>query len=184
MKTSLQGKLLIANRELSDPNFFQSVVLMLQHDTDGAVGLVVNRPSEARLKALWKKLEGGSCRYEGPLYRGGPCEGPLMALHDNVALADSTIIEGLYHSTSREAIAELVAKPPKILKIFAGYSGWGDEQLDNEMKEGSWLVAPAKLEYFASDDDHLWRTVTSGIIGAALIKAAQVKHVPNDLRMN
>lgn len=181
---SLQGHFLIASHELTDPNFFQTVVLLVQHDDEGAMGLIVNRPSETPLKKLWKKLEQGVCRHTGVLYRGGPCEGPLMALHDAPELADSTVLDGLYYSTGRDSIAELVAKPPQFLKLFAGYSGWGAEQLENELAEGSWRVLTAKREHLSADDLQLWRKLTGDIIGAELIRAANVKHVPKDLRLN
>ncbi len=181
---SLQGHFLIASQELTDPNFFQAVVLLVQHDDDGAMGMIVNRPSDTPLKKLWSKVEKGPCRFPGLLYRGGPCEGPLMALHDAPELADSTVLDGLYYSTGRDTIAELVAKPPQFLRIIAGYSGWGAGQLESELAEDSWRVLPAKREHLQEDDAQLWRKLTGDIIGAALIKAAHVKHVPKDLRLN
>ena len=181
---SLQGHLLASDRGLTDPNFFQAVVLMVQHDAQGAMGIVLNRPSDARVAALWKKMNAGPCRHAGVLYHGGPCEGPVMALHDDPRLADSTILDGVYFASDREAINELLAKERSLLKIFAGYAGWSDGQLEAELEEGSWLTTPAKREHFAIDESELWKRVTGEIVGAALIRAANVRHVPNDLRLN
>lgn len=181
---SLEGHFLIAGQELTEPTFFQTVILLVQHDDSGAMGVIVNRPSETPLKKLWKQVEHGPCKFNGLLYRGGPCEGPLMALHDAPELADQTVLDGLYFTNGRDTIAELVAKPPQFLRIFAGYSGWAAGQLEGEMDEGSWRVSPAKRDQLTADDSQLWRKLTGDIIGAALIKAAHVKHVPKDLRLN
>ena len=181
---SLAGHLLISDRSLTDPNFFQTVILMVQHDQDGALGLIINRPSNAHLKSLWPKIGEGKCHYEGLVYRGGPCEGPLMALHCERALSDSQVLENVFHTTSREAVAELVGQTDIPLKVFAGYSGWSAGQLEQELNEGSWLALPAKSEHVFGDTDELWKSVTGAVVGAALIKAAGLKHVPSDPRLN
>src|SRR4051795_298785 len=95
---SLQGQLLIAAPKLRDPNFFRSVVLLVQHDEQGSLGLVLNRPLEVSIRAAWKQLSSTSCEIDGNLYQGGPCEGCLMALHTDVEASDMEVTEGVQFS--------------------------------------------------------------------------------------
>jgi len=78
---SLQGHLLIASPTLLDPNFRKSVVLLVQHNEEGAMGLVLNRPTETKLCEAWTQVAETDCASDASLNLGGPCEGPLMALH-------------------------------------------------------------------------------------------------------
>ncbi len=181
---SLQGQLLIATRELLDPNFLQAVILLVQHNEDGAIGLVLNRPTPALLSAIWKKIGSGKCRAQGPLYRGGPCEGPLMALHTDPKWAENEVLPGLYYSADRDEINQLVKQPPAHLKIFAGYAGWGGGQLEGELHEKSWVVTPADAETLMLPDDRIWEETMRHVMGSVMLKSLRIKHVPKDLRAN
>src|SRR5438876_10549654 len=78
---SLQGQLLLATVKLVDPNFARAVVLMVQHDENGAMGLILNRPLETTIQEVCSQQLDLTCAVDGPLHLGGPCEGPLMILH-------------------------------------------------------------------------------------------------------
>ena len=82
MSTNLSGRLLIASPYLTDGNFLRSVIFMIRHDAEGAFGLVINRPTERRFRELIDLTSGGQPREDDQIYRGGPVEGPLLALHD------------------------------------------------------------------------------------------------------
>src|SRR3982751_5237695 len=78
---SLKGHLLISSPRLMDPNFVRTVVLMVQHGEEGALGLILNRPLQATVRDVCEKVLETPCEIEAPLHQGGPCEGPLMVLH-------------------------------------------------------------------------------------------------------
>ena len=78
---SLKGHFLVASPHLADANFYRSVVLMIQHDEDGAVGLVLNRPTDNTIAEVWEMISESPCDVQGCVSIGGPVAGPLMALH-------------------------------------------------------------------------------------------------------
>ena len=154
------GHLLIAPAWMSDPNFAHSVVLLLHHDQTGAFGLVLNRPTGTRVGEVWKQATGGTCSLEAAVYLGGPVPGPLLALHDRVEAADRVALDGVYMTTDPERLAALLAKPPDVLRVFAGYSGWGEGQLEHELQDAAWVTTPARTtDVFLEPVTDIWRTV-------------------------
>jgi putative transcriptional regulator len=164
---SIAGHLLVASKFLRDPNFMQSVVLMVQHDKDGALGLVLNRPGDKTVAQVWERIGHDPCDSSQPVYRGGPVPGPLMALHTLEALAELEVLPGLYFSTHRDALDGLV-RQETTYRLFAGHSGWGSGQLEGEMDVGGWLTTPAMLDDIWAESDSLWKSVT-GRIGLAIV---------------
>jgi len=138
---------LIAMPSLRDHNFADSVILMLEHTTDGAVGLVINRPFPGDIAVVsqglgisWPKRTLGDIRYGGPVRTQAGC----IVHPPNVMFADSQLLtRGIAVSTSRDALDALVANVECPFRLMLGYAGWGPGQLEREMKEGSWLLAPA-----------------------------------------
>jgi putative transcriptional regulator len=156
----LQGSLLIAGASLLDPNFRRTVVLIGHHDEDGAVGVVLNRPSEVEVAdaapPLARLVEQGE-----RLFIGGPVESAAaVVLADlehperaNVVAFGS--IGFLPEETGPEELGEI-----RRARVFAGYAGWGPGQLEGELGEGSWIVEPAQpADVFTPDPDGLWGTV-------------------------
>ena len=156
---SLQGKLLVSSPALVDPNFRKTVVLIAHHDDDGAMGLVLSRPSDVVAAEAVPALEGlpGA---EEPVYVGGPVQPEafmVLADFEDVAQAAAPILDGL-------GFMPADAEPDDLrinrLRLFSGYSGWGSGQLEAELAEASWIVVDALAEdAFADDPDNLWRTV-------------------------
>ena len=89
---SLRGQLLIAPPHLTDPNFAKTVVFIVQHDTEGAFGLVLNRPSDTGIHEVWEKMRGRRCARRDFLYVGGPVQGPLMLLHGDPFAGDAEVM--------------------------------------------------------------------------------------------
>jgi putative transcriptional regulator len=168
---SLQGHLLIASPKLPDQNFFRSVVLMIQHDEEGAFGLILNRPTGITIQEIWSKIGEGAVDCDLPMHLGGPVAGPLLALHARGDLSEGEVIAGVHFASQKEAINELVRSAEKRLMIFSGYSGWGGGQLDDELEAGGWLSMPAASEHVFDPPDDLWRKVV-GDIGAEIIRPA------------
>src|SRR3954463_15372021 len=156
---SLAGKLLVSSPALVDPNFRRTVVLMTHHDEDGAVGLVLSRPSELRIDEAGPDL--GELPFaDDVVYLGGPVQPEAV-----VVLAELTepaeelepIVGSVVSIPPGLEPAEL---PASRVRVFAGYSGWGPGQLEAELEEPAWIIAPAEAEdVFTSDPDELWRRV-------------------------
>jgi putative transcriptional regulator len=156
---SLAGKLLVSSPSLHDPNFRKTVVLIAHHDEDGAMGLVLSRPSDVSGADAAPTLDGipGS---EDPVFVGGPVEPTalmVLAEFDDVDDAAAPIIG---HLGFMPADAEPNDLSIQRLRIFAGYSGWSSGQLEAELAEPAWLVVDAHPDdAFAEDPEELWRTV-------------------------
>lgn len=156
---SLQGKLLVSSPSLIDPNFRKTVVLVAHHDDEGALGLVLSRPSDVPAAEAVPLLEGlpGA---DGPVFVGGPVQPDafmVLAEFENVDEAAAPIMDGLGFMPADTEPEDLSIKR---LRLFAGYSGWGAGQLEAELEEPSWIVVDAEADdAFADDPDELWRTV-------------------------
>jgi putative transcriptional regulator len=158
---SLTGHLLLAGPALWDPNFRRAVVLIGQHDEDGAVGVVLNRATELTVAEAAPPL--APIVGDGdPLFLGGPVE-PSSA----VVVADLSepghaqiLALGSIGFLSPEVPAEAVGEIRRA-RVFAGYAGWGPGQLELEMtEEGSWIAEPATPgDIFTSDPEGLWSAV-------------------------
>lgn len=181
---SLQGQLLIASSDLLDPNFLRTVVLIVQHGHDGALGLVLNRQTTTTLKQVWSQVGESPCERDDLLYLGGPVSGPLMAVHTLATAGEIEIIPGLHFSARAEELRELAAEHEQAVRFFVGHSGWGPGQLENELDSGSWLRAPATIEAVFSNTDDLWLRVTRQVVGSTLISALNIKHVPPNPNLN
>jgi putative transcriptional regulator len=182
--TSLAGKLLVASPDLRDPNFARSVVLMLQHAEAGAIGLVLNRRSGTPLSAIWDQVTDVPCTLDLPVMTGGPVEGPLVILHGDAELNEREIMPGVYFSAHKDLITELLAQGELPMRVFAGYSGWGEGQLEAEMQEGSWSTTAATQELIFGDEETLWQQATKRIADDILIHGLGIKHVPDSPELN
>ncbi len=157
---SLKGKLLISSGGLYDPNFRHTVVLLAEHNEEGAVGVVLNRPLEAEVENAVPAL----ADLVGPgelLFDGGPVE-PRQA----VLLAELTGPE-LIDVPVFGSVGFLTGEVPEFLeshvlraRVFLGHAGWGPGQLEAEMEADSWIVEPAtEDDVFTPSPDELWRAV-------------------------
>ncbi|HEX7377749.1 MAG TPA: YqgE/AlgH family protein [Pirellulales bacterium] len=181
---SLTAHFLIASGELADPNFFRTVVLIFRHNEEGAAGVVLNRRMNATVKQIWEQVSETPCDCQASLHIGGPVEGPLMALHGDEDLAEMSIFSGVYLSTGRELLEKLVAERRDPLRFFVGYAGWSEGQLEKELRDGSWLIAPATAEQVFGAVDDLWQQLTRSIVSRAFLSALNIKNVPPDVSLN
>jgi putative transcriptional regulator len=181
---SLEGHFLVASRELLDPNFARSVVLLLQHSEEGAMGLVLNRPTKTTLEEAWRQASEAPCPMDALIHLGGPCRGPLMAIHGDAALGEIEVLGGLYFCADPENIERLVLKPEEPARFFVGFSGWGPGQLEAELKEDSWLIAPATVELTFEAPHDLWLKLLRQISTSQMISDLHIKHVPADPSLN
>jgi putative transcriptional regulator len=180
---SIAGQLLVASRHLRDPNFFRTVVLIVQHDDEGALGLVLNRPGEKAIADIWERTGYEPCDNPQKLFVGGPVPGPLMAIHTHEDLAEIEIHEGLYFATSSDTLDYLVRQDAPT-RLFTGHAGWGSGQLESEMEVGGWLTSPASADDIWSDPDALWKSVTSRIGMEIIAPNIAPECVPEDPNWN
>ena len=156
---SLAGQLLVASPEIGDPRFAHAVILVLRHRLSGAVGIVINRPIEERTFAsLLQAIGDDATDVEGRvlLFAGGPVESQIgFVLHSTDYHRDETldVAAQVGVTSNREIIRDIAHKrgPEKALVAF-GYAGWGPGQLESEMAQNSWFVAPADPKLVFDDD--------------------------------
>ena len=151
---SLAGNLLVATPILLDPNFFRTVVLLLQHDEDGCVGVVLNRPTE---ELVADHLPDWASRVPEPhtVNFGGPVD-PAVAI--GLSLAGG----GMPTGVPGLSLIDLTEEPDTVsnpVRIYSGYAGWGGEQLETEIATGSWYVVQASPDDPFDTDSGQWRRV-------------------------
>lgn len=181
---SLQAHLLIAAPELPEP-FHRSVVLLVRHSEEGALGLILNRRTTAQLDQAWNAVSDTPCRRSDSIFLGGPCEGPLVALHTDEFLLEMEVFSGLYFCAAKDKLETLAARTDEgPVKFFAGYSGWSPGQLEQEIARGSWSVMPANADHVFAFEDDLWQRTRRFVADAAWRRQLGIKHAPEDPRMN
>jgi putative transcriptional regulator len=158
----LKGQLLLDSGDLNGSFFQRTVLLICQHDADGAFGLVLNRATgnkagEMIVADLPEPLK------EQPLFIGGPVQpGALSFLHSDSFLPEATVLPNLSLGHSLDSLVDIGGSfsATKKVKLFAGYAGWSPGQLEDELKRKAWLTHPASLDLvFDTSPEKLWQTV-------------------------
>ncbi len=178
---SVRGQLLIAGPTLLDPNFHRTVVLMVEHSPEGALGLVLNRPSESNVREVVSELE-EVLTADSPVFVGGPVQpGGLIVLArfpepEAAALVSFADVGILQADVPLDDPPDLLAA-----RAFAGHAGWGPGQLDDELERGDWILEPATVDDAFTEDPHeLWSAVLTRKGGSY----ALVARMPPDPSVN
>ncbi len=152
---SLKGSLLVATPALVDPNFRRTVVLVAEHGEAGAMGVVLNRPSETAVAEAIPELV-SLAGDEEPVFVGGP-----VAVDSLLALAEVEEPDGtLELVVGAVGFVQDPEVPALRGRIFVGYAGWSPGQIEAELDEESWIVVPAEPDdVFSDDPDELWSSV-------------------------
>ena len=156
------GKLLVASRDLGDPNFAETVILLVHYDTQGVLGLVLNRRTEFPVSRVLKDFKAAKNRSD-PVYLGGPVDTPtVFALYQSPAKIEGAdhVFDKVYLISAKPVFEQtMLARPdPNIFRVYLGYAGWNRDQLQREVELGSWFVFPADANMvFSSAPDSLWR---------------------------
>ena len=182
MAESLAGQLLLASPSLRDPNFSRAVVLIGVHNEEGAMGVVLNRPSPVTVEQAVPQL-GQAVDEREPVYVGGPVQpGSVVCLAEflDPSLAELLVLGRIGFpapDTSVERLTEGTARR----RVFAGYAGWSEGQLDAELEQGDWILDAALPEdVFTDGPELLWRTVLTRKGGSY----ALVARMPADPSVN
>lgn len=180
---STKGRLLVATPPLVDPNFDRTVVYMLEHNDEGAVGVVLNRPTTDLLPDPIDRWD----EHLSPpavLFEGGPVEPEALIALARLDRPDDdawTSVVGDLGSIDLAVDPALVAGPVRQLRVFRGYSGWGPQQLDGELGDGAWMVLPSEHDdVFTTQPADLWRAVIRRQGG----RIAWLANAPDDLSSN
>jgi putative transcriptional regulator len=159
---------LIAMPQMADPSFSRTVVLMLEHNDEGAMGLIINRTAELTFADLAKsqRLTVAPIREDDAILVGGPVEPNRgFVLHDRDSIEErAPLIPGLFLSVTTDALEPLLKDPITKLRFCLGYSGWGPGQLEREIAQGSWLFTEARKEsVLVTDAKDIWSEVIRGM---------------------
>ena len=179
---SVRGQLLVAGPALLDPNFWRTVVLVVEHNEDGALGLVLNRPSETTVGDAVPEL--AAVVQDGEyLFIGGPVQpSSVIVLAQFDDPSDAALLAfGDVGVLGTGPSPEEVSAGVRTGRAFLGHAGWGPGQLDGELERGDWILEPARFDdAFAADARGLWSEVLTRKGGSY----ALVARMPSDPSMN
>jgi putative transcriptional regulator len=182
--SSIAPALLVAMPQLLDPNFRRAVVLLVHHDAEGTFGVVLNRPTDITAERLCDSIDmewSGDPTSE--IHWGGPVQPQTgWVLFDEAGESGwpedvKRIAEGVSFAGSLEVLRRMVSNPPGQMLVLLGYAGWGPGQLETELAEGAWLLAPVdRSVVFDTDPEEMWVHVVRslGIEPATLVASRGV----------
>lgn len=155
------GKLLVSSRSISDPNFAESVVLLIRYDRQGALGLMINRRTRAPISRVLQDLKMAKHRSD-PIYAGGPVEvNTMLGLFRSRKKPDeaTAVLSEVYLVSNKPLLEKTLAvsSGPSDLRLYVGYCGWAGGQLENEVRRGGWWIFDANAGViFDPDPDSVW----------------------------
>ena len=179
------SQLLIASPELENDFFSKSVILVLEHsETSGAAGIVLNKPSEVPLEEIWPELDEEQFVRASELVNiGGPCEGPVVALHSCPECTEVSVLPGVSMAVKSNNLQRLMAQDHSSARVFSGYSGWAPGQLESEIMDGGWYATEATPSLIFCDQAELWRRACQQY-GDRIIATAVGQRIPKDPSTN
>lgn len=185
---------------MDDPNFGRAVVLMVEHGEQGALGLVLNKPTDVSVcdvlpDALAQLLD-EPAGDDQALRHGGPCRGPLMVLHRCDEASQVEVFPGMHFATHDELVEMVLRQQAEAnsasggrssgrsVLYFAGYAGWGPGQLEDEIRRDAWSVVSGNAEAVFGVDGTLWTRLVRDAAQTALKRTMNPKIVPPDASLN
>jgi putative transcriptional regulator len=157
---SLRGQLLVASPQLGDPNFARTVVLITEHNDEGAMGIVLNRPSTATVAEAAPELE-NLVEPNEDVHVGGPVQpSSVIVLAEWEQPDDGVPVFGRVGFVASGSDPDELATTVRRARLFAGFAGWSPGQLESELERDDWILEPAQPDdVFAPDPDELWSEV-------------------------
>lgn len=175
----MRGSLLIAAPQLLDPNFRRTVVLIADHNDEGSMGVILNRPSGMTVADAAPDLE-SYVALDTPIFAGGPVQPTSGVILAEVTEAGDPVFEDIVLVPDLNELADVVDSAGRI-RVFAGYAGWGPGQLDMELEREDWIVEPARpSDVFNGAPDALWGEVLERKGG----QYALLARMPDDPSLN
>jgi putative transcriptional regulator len=182
MDETLAGQLLLASPALHDPNFERTVVLIALHGADGAMGVVLNRPSESSVAEAAPQLE-EALGEDDPIYLGGPVQpSSIVLLAEFLDPQQAGMLAlGRIGLPAPDADLEELANATDRVRAFAGFAGWGEGQLEEELERGDWIAQPALPDdVFTDVPEELWQGALTRMGGSYALLA----RMPRDPSVN
>ncbi|MCC9603456.1 YqgE/AlgH family protein [Stieleria sp. JC731] len=139
----------------------RTIVLIVNHDDEGAFGLTMTRPTDQRLSDLIElSIPTGTIRQDDFIFEGGPVEGPLLAVHDLTGIGAPICDQdaGIWLTGDEDHLRLLLQRTDARVRFISQYSGWGPGQLDMELRSGGWLVGQADSQVIFANPDQIWET--------------------------
>jgi putative transcriptional regulator len=155
------GTFLVATRNLRSTGFAESIILIIQHDRDGTMGLIINQPTATNAAELLPNITGLD-RYDSKLYIGGPVAawGVIMLVQSARAPANAEhVFDNVYTSGDPELLDQLIGAGTlkSSVRLYAGHAGWSAGQLEAEIRRGSWFTVPARADFvFSNQPQEIW----------------------------
>ena len=178
-----KGSLLISEPFLPDPNFERTVIFLCEHNEDGSFGFIMNKPSLVSVDEIMEDIE----EFKAPVFVGGPVQqNSFHFLHRNPDLEGAVeVLNGIYWGGNFEQLKNMIHSKELIqkdYKFFIGYSGWGENQLEEELETGSWIVSNKINGHllFSKKPDELWKQSIKSLGGRFNIYS----NYPVDPRLN
>jgi putative transcriptional regulator len=176
---SLRGSLLIATPQLLDPNFRRTVVLIAEHNDEGAMGVILNRPSGMTVADAAPDLE-EMVGAGTPIFAGGPVQPTSGVVLAQVVEVGDPIFDDVILVPGLGELADVVDGADRV-RVFAGYAGWGAGQLESEIARDDWFTEPAQAaDVFSDDPEGLW----AGVLERKGGQFALVARMPDDPSLN
>lgn len=166
--TLSKGRFLVASRNMKDPRFSETVILLIEYSSQGAAGLIINRPTEVKLSSALPNMEKLK-DVEDILYFGGPVNPFQMTMLIKSGYTQREaghVFDDIYYSGSPAVLQQLLENPGKGDKfnIYLGYAGWTPRQLDSEVRRGDWHIMSTDTEsIFDKDHTKLWKKLISRV---------------------
>lgn len=176
---SLAGRILVARPDLHDPRFNSTLTLVLEHGSEGALGVVINRPSRLELADAfpdWEDMGGDP----GVVFAGGPVDRDALIALGRPAKVEGGLVLGAHPVDLDEQPALVEAAGVSQIRIFAGYAGWEAGQLEGELDDHWWVVDATIDDLFSDDPAGLWARVLRRQGG----ELAWYAHYPSDPSLN
>ena len=183
----------MASPGLLDPNFARSVVLLIEHNEQGALGVVINRPTGKTVRELWREVSQTPCDCSRPVHLGGPVSGPLMALHTTPDLAEIEVVAGLYfaakNSTSTNSSSKTrtwKTRPASTIgpsRFSSATPAGAPASWSKRLSKGPGTRSRPSLDSVFDPAADLWERL-SALLPSPLAELLKIKHVPNDPRVN
>jgi putative transcriptional regulator len=183
MIESLVGQLLVASPSQRGSVFDRGVCLIVRHDAEGTVGVLLNRRLEMEPQPLWDLLMGGKRWTAGGVEApavlfGGPIDGPVVALHGQPQWSELQTSDGIFVAAQRDHIQQLVEQRSGPVRLIVGHAGWQPGQLESELAEGVWYSLPAHPAIVFGADDMMWSYCLRLAAGRALASWVGAKQLP------
>lgn len=178
-----KGRYLLSDPFLQDQNFKRTVVLLTEHNEDGTIGFILNRPINFRLNEMVDDFP----EFDVPVFLGGPVQqDSLHFIHRIEQLAEEgdEIAPGVYWGGNFEKLKMMILSGDvqhEDIRFFVGYSGWGPNQLAEEMELNSWIVSPSRQSFtFSANSGNLWHAILQAMGG----KYKAMSNYPEDPSLN